>query len=200
MNMPLYADGYRTLPRNSMARPDSMCSISPSVYDRVLGPPPPMAGAGMDKRRSMRDDTMWQLFEWQQRQAYVRQHHHPQQQQPQQRAGHHLYGGMPSPKTMINLSEHAGPSIPPSPSHGSLYQSSYSPLHAYNASSSRSELSSPVYGRGDLSIDRRLRGQLNKVAPPITTSLSHHSQNRSYLFVFNICFVYFLLYHSDFLH
>lgn len=183
MNMPLYADGYRTLPRNSMARPDSMCSISPSVYDRVLGPPPPMAGAGMDKRRSMRDDTMWQLFEWQQRQAYVRQHHHPQQQQPQQRAGHHLYGGMPSPKTMINLSEHAGPSIPPSPSHGSLYQSSYSPLHAYNASSSRSELSSPVYGRGDLSIDRRLRGQLNKVAPPITTLLTAFSE--SLLF---ICF------------
>lgn len=178
--MPLYADGYRTLPRNSLARPDSMCSISPSVYERVLGPPPPQApmagaGAGMDKRRSMRDDTMWQLFEWQQRQAYVRQHHHPhQQQQQQQRAGHHLYGGMPSPKTMINLSEHAGPSIPPSPSHGSLYQSSYSPLHAYNASSSRSELSSPVYGRGDLSIDRRLRGQLNKVRPsPSPKSHSH---------------------------
>ncbi|XP_076125481.1 pleckstrin homology domain-containing family A member 5-like isoform X2 [Alosa pseudoharengus] len=160
--MPMYADGYRTLPRNSLARPDSVCSISPSLYDRMLGPPAASTpGAGMDKRRSMRDDTLWQLYEWQQRQAYVRHPHHPPQ-----RPAHQLYGGMPSPKTMINLSEHTGPSIPPSPSHGSLYQAGYSPLHAYNAGSSRSELSSPVYGRGDLSMDRRHRGQLNKYGYP----------------------------------
>ncbi|XP_062403084.1 pleckstrin homology domain-containing family A member 5-like isoform X3 [Sardina pilchardus] len=163
--MPMYADGYRTLPRNSLARPDSVCSISPSLYDRMLGPPPPGSVPGAsDKRRSMRDDTLWQLYEWQQRQAYVRHpahHHHPQQRPP-----HQLYGGMPSPKTMINLSEHAGPSIPPSPSHGSLYQPGYSPLHGYSAGGSRSELSSPVYGRGDLSIDRRHRGQLNKYGYP----------------------------------
>ncbi|XP_048112045.1 pleckstrin homology domain-containing family A member 5-like isoform X3 [Alosa alosa] len=160
--MPMYADGYRTLPRNSLARPDSVCSISPSLYDRMLGPAAASTpGAGMDKRRSMRDDTLWQLYEWQQRQAYVRHPLHPPQ-----RPAHQLYGGMPSPKTMINLSEHTGPSIPPSPSHGSLYQAGYSPLHAYNAGSSRSELSSPVYGRGDLSIDRRHRGQLNKYGYP----------------------------------
>ncbi|KAE8296136.1 Pleckstrin-like proteiny domain-containing family A member 5 [Larimichthys crocea] len=76
--------------------------MSPSLYDQALGPSPG------DKRRSMRDDTMWQLFEWQQRQAYTRQ------------PG--LYSNMASPKTMINLSDHTAPShsIPPSPSHGSL--------------------------------------------------------------------------------
>lgn len=64
--MPHYGDpGYRTLPRNSMARPDSICSMSPSMYDQAMG----LSSA--DKRRSMRDDTMWQLYEWQQRQAYT---------------------------------------------------------------------------------------------------------------------------------
>uniref|UniRef100_A0AAY4C8N7 Pleckstrin homology domain containing A5 n=1 Tax=Denticeps clupeoides TaxID=299321 RepID=A0AAY4C8N7_9TELE len=148
-----YAEGYRTLPRNSIARPDSMCSMSPSIYEHVLGPAPSSSTAApMDKRRSMRDDTMWQLYEWQQRQAYARvQHHAP-------------YGTMASPKTMINLSELAGPSITPSPSHGSLslYQS-YSPLRGYNASSPRSELSSPFY-RADVTADRRSRGHVAKYA------------------------------------
>ncbi|XP_071351504.1 pleckstrin homology domain-containing family A member 5-like isoform X5 [Trachinotus anak] len=146
--MPQYGDGYRSMPRNSMAQRDSICSMSPSLYDQALGPSP------VDKRRSMRDDTMWQLYEWQQRQAYSRQ------------PG--LYSNMASPKTMINLSEHAAPShsIPPSPSHGSLSMyGGYSPLRSYNMNSAHSEVSSPIYRR-DMSIDRRLRPQLNKYAYP----------------------------------
>ncbi|KAM7414829.1 hypothetical protein PAMA_019583 [Pampus argenteus] len=146
--MPHYGDGYRSMPRNSMAQRDSICSMSPSLYDQALGPSP------SDKRRSMRDDTMWQLYEWQQRQAYCRP------------PG--LYSNMASPKTMINLSEHAAPShsIPPSPSHGSLSMyGGYSPMRSYNMNSARSEVSSPIYQR-DMSIDRRHRPQLNKYAYP----------------------------------
>ncbi|KAM9352592.1 pleckstrin homology domain-containing family A member 5-like isoform 3-T3 [Symphorus nematophorus] len=146
--MPHYGDGYCSMPRNSMAQRDSICSMSPSLYDQALGPSP------ADKRRSMRDDTMWQLFEWQQRQAYSRQ------------PG--LYSNMASPKTMINLSEHAAPShsIPPSPSHGSLSMyGGYSPMRSYNMNSARSEVCSPIYRR-DMSIDRRHRPQINKYAYP----------------------------------
>uniref|UniRef100_A0A4W6CRI8 Pleckstrin homology domain containing A5 n=1 Tax=Lates calcarifer TaxID=8187 RepID=A0A4W6CRI8_LATCA len=146
--MPHYGDGYRSMPRNSMAQRDSICSMSPSLYDQALGPSP------TDKRRSMRDDTMWQLYEWQQRQAYSRQ------------PG--LYSNMASPKTMINLSEHTMPShsIPPSPSHGSLSMyGGYSPMRTYNMNSAHSEVSSPIYRR-DMSIDRRHRPQLNKYAYP----------------------------------
>lgn len=145
--MPHYGDGYSSMPRNSMAQRDSLCSMSPSLYEQALGPSP------VDNRRSMRDDTMWQLFEWQQRQAYTR---------PPPPG---LYRDMASPKTMINLSEHAVPShsIPPSPSHGSLSMyGGYSPMRSY-VSGARSEVSSPVY-RGDASIDRRLRPQHNKVS------------------------------------
>ncbi|KAM7396923.1 hypothetical protein PAMP_019928 [Pampus punctatissimus] len=146
--MPQYGDGYRSMPRNSMAQRDSICSMSPSLYDQALGPSP------SDKRRSMRDDTMWQLYEWQQRQAYCRP------------PG--LYSNMASPKTMINLSDHAAPShsIPPSPSHGSLSMyGGYSPMRSYNMNSARSEVSSPIYQR-DMSIDRRHRPQINKYAYP----------------------------------
>ncbi|XP_029951318.1 pleckstrin homology domain-containing family A member 5-like isoform X11 [Salarias fasciatus] len=146
--MPHYGDGYRSMPRNSMAQRDSICSMSPSLYDQALGP------SMAEKRRSMRDDTMWQLYEWQQRQAYSRH------------SG--LYSNMASPKTMINLSEHAAPShsIPPSPSHGSLSMyGGYSPMRSYNMGSAHSEVSSPVYRR-DLSIDRRHRPQVNKYAYP----------------------------------
>ncbi|XP_037622839.1 pleckstrin homology domain-containing family A member 5 isoform X31 [Sebastes umbrosus] len=146
--MPHYGDGYCSMPRNSMAQRDSICSMSPSLYDQAMGP-------SGDKRRSMRDDTMWQLFEWQQRQGY-----------PPRPPG--LYSNMASPKTMINLSEHAAPShsIPPSPSHGSLSMyGGYSPMRSYNMNSARSEVSSPIY-RGDMSIDRRHRPQLNKYAYP----------------------------------
>ncbi|XP_036373557.1 pleckstrin homology domain-containing family A member 5 isoform X11 [Megalops cyprinoides] len=145
--VPHYPEGYRTLPRNSMMRPDSICSISPSLYDRALGPSP------ADKRRSMRDDTMWQLYEWQQRQAYTKQ------------GPPAAYGTLPSPKTMINLSDHVAHSIPPSPSHGSLaHYQGYSPLRSYNMGS-RSEVSSPVF-RGDVTMDRRHRAHLAKYGYP----------------------------------
>ncbi|XP_041114235.1 pleckstrin homology domain-containing family A member 5-like isoform X3 [Polyodon spathula] len=142
--VPHYPEAYRTLPRNSVARPDSICSISASVYDRALGPV-----STEDKRRSMRDDTMWQLYEWQQRQAYTKQ------------GPIGSYGTLSSPKTMINISDHVTHSIPPSPSHGSLalYQG-YSPLGLYNVGSG-SEVSSPVF-RGD----RRHRTQHAKYAYP----------------------------------
>jgi len=129
-----------------MAQRDSICSMSPSLYEQALGT------SGAEKRRSMRDDTMWQLYEWQQRQAYCRQ------------PG--LYSNMASPKTMINLSEHAAPShsIPASPSHGSLSMyGGYSPMRSYNMANARSEVSSPIYRR-DMSIDRRNRPQINKVS------------------------------------
>ncbi|XP_066525293.1 pleckstrin homology domain-containing family A member 5 isoform X7 [Hoplias malabaricus] len=130
--VPRYPEGYRTLPRN-MLRPDSICSVAGSVYDRALQP------TTAEKRRSMRDDTMWQLYEWQQRQAHTR-------------LG---YGTLPSPKTMSHIPE----SIPSSPSHGSLaLYHSVSPNRPYNPSS---EVSSPVF-RGDLSIDRRHRAHLAK--------------------------------------
>uniref|UniRef100_A0A3B5R4D0 Pleckstrin homology domain containing A5 n=1 Tax=Xiphophorus maculatus TaxID=8083 RepID=A0A3B5R4D0_XIPMA len=152
--IPHYGDGYRSMPRNSMAQRDSICSMSPSLYDQALG------SSAAEKRRSMRDDTMWQLYEWQQRQAYSRQ------------SG--LYSNMASPKTMINLSEHAAlsHSIPPSPSHGSLSMyGAYSPMRSYNMANARSEVASPVYRR-DLSIDRRQRPQVNKYAyPPDRRSL-----------------------------
>lgn len=145
--MPQYGDGYRSMPRNSMAQRDSICSMSPSLYEQALGP-------SSADRRSMRDDTLWQLYEWQQRQAYNRH------------SG--LYSNMASPKTMINLSDHAPPShsIPPSPSHGSLSMyGGYSPLRSFNMNSAQPELSSPIYRR-DMSMDRRLRPQVNKYAYP----------------------------------
>ncbi|CAI5665184.1 unnamed protein product [Oreochromis niloticus] len=144
--MPHYGDGYCSMPRNSMAQRDSICSMSPSVYEQAMGP------SMTDKRRSMRDDTMWQLYEWQQRQAYGRQ------------PG--LYSNMASPKTMINLSEHAAPShsIPPSPSHGSLSMyGGYSPMRSYNMGNTRSEISSPIYRR-DMTVERRQRPPVNKYA------------------------------------
>lgn len=71
--VPRYPDGYRTLPRNSLMRPESICSVSGSVYDRVLRPSSTSTFTTAEKRRSLRDDTMWQLYEWQQRQAFSRQ-------------------------------------------------------------------------------------------------------------------------------
>lgn len=76
-----YPEGYRTLPRNGVMRPGSVCSVAGSVYDRALRPvstPAPTStstctSTSVEKRRSMRDDTMWQLYEWQQRQAFSRQ-------------------------------------------------------------------------------------------------------------------------------
>ncbi|XP_064371771.1 pleckstrin homology domain-containing family A member 5 isoform X6 [Dromaius novaehollandiae] len=133
--LPRYPEGYRTLPRNSKARPESVCSITPSAYDRTMGP-----ATAEEKRRSMRDDTMWQLYEWQQRQFYNKQ------------TTLTRHSTLSSPKTMINISDQAMHSIPTSPSHGSIagFQG-YSPQRTY-----RSEVSSPVQ-RGDVTIDRRHR-------------------------------------------
>ncbi|XP_029553177.1 pleckstrin homology domain-containing family A member 5 isoform X1 [Salmo trutta] len=157
--------GYRTLPRNSMVRPDSICSMSPTIYDQALGMGLGLGISPADKRRSMRDDTMWQLYEWQQRVGYT-----PSPRPTSSTPG--PYGTLPSPKTMINLSEHQGDShqsIPPSPSHGSLYMyGGYSPLRSsYNHSSTRSEVGLPVY-QGDITIDRRhsRTSHLNKYAYP----------------------------------
>ncbi|XP_029767521.1 pleckstrin homology domain-containing family A member 5 [Terrapene carolina triunguis] len=132
---PRYPEGYRTLPRNSKTRPESVCSVTPSVYDRTIGPV-----TAEEKRRSMRDDTMWQLYEWQQRQFYNKQ------------TTLTRHSTLSSPKTMINISDQVMHSIPTSPSHGSIagYQG-YSPQRTY-----RSEVSSPVQ-RTDVTIDRRHR-------------------------------------------
>ncbi|XP_061060758.1 pleckstrin homology domain-containing family A member 5 isoform X3 [Eubalaena glacialis] len=129
-----YPEGYRTLPRNSKTRPESICSVTPSVHDKTAGP------GAEEKRRSMRDDTMWQLYEWQQRQFYNKQGTLPR------------HGTLTSPKTMVNISDQTMHSIPTSPSHGSIaaYQG-YSPQRTY-----RSEVSSPIQ-RGDVTIDRRHR-------------------------------------------
>ncbi|KFZ57300.1 Pleckstrin homology domain-containing family A member 5, partial [Antrostomus carolinensis] len=133
--LPRYPEGYRTLPRNSKARPESLCSVTPSAYDRAIGPV-----TAEEKRRSMRDDTMWQLYEWQQRQFYNKQ------------TTLNRHSTLSSPKTMINISDQTMHSIPTSPSHGSIagFQG-YSPQRTY-----RSEVSSPVQ-RGDITIDRRHR-------------------------------------------
>uniref|UniRef100_A0A8C2FEZ8 Pleckstrin homology domain containing, family A member 5 n=1 Tax=Cyprinus carpio TaxID=7962 RepID=A0A8C2FEZ8_CYPCA len=133
--VPRYPEGYRTLPRN-MLRPDSICSVAGSMYDRALQP------TTAEKRRSIRDDTMWQLYEWQQRQSHSR-------------IG---YGTLPSPKTMGQIAE----SIPTSPSHGSLAgYHTFSPNRPLNPDSC-SEVSSPVF-RGDVTIERRHRPHLSKV-------------------------------------
>ncbi|XP_004409142.1 PREDICTED: pleckstrin homology domain-containing family A member 5 isoform 4 [Odobenus rosmarus divergens] len=132
--MARYPEGYRTLPRNSKTRPESICSITPSTHDKTVGP------GAEEKRRSMRDDTMWQLYEWQQRQFYNKQSTLPR------------HGTLTSPKTMVNISDQTMHSIPTSPSHGSIaaYQG-YSPQRTY-----RSEVSSPIQ-RADMTVDHRHR-------------------------------------------
>ncbi|NXP21588.1 PKHA5 protein, partial [Scytalopus superciliaris] len=138
--LPRYPEGYRTLPRNSKARPESLCSVTPSAYDRAMGPV-----TAEEKRRSMRDDTMWQLYEWQQRQFYNKQ------------TTLTRHSTLSSPKTMINISDQTMHSIPTSPSHGSIAAfQGYSPQRTY-----RSEVSSPVQ-RGDVTIDRRHRAHHTK--------------------------------------
>ncbi|KAF7649575.1 hypothetical protein LDENG_00139360 [Lucifuga dentata] len=163
--VPRYPEGYRTLPRNSVMRPDSICSVAGSPYDRALQP----ATTAAEKRKSLRDDTMWQLYEWQQRQAFSRQ------SLAQPTAVSH-YGTLPSAKTMGNISERSlAPSIPTSPSHGSLaLYSTFSPPRQQSAHnpSSHSEVSSPVF-RGDATLDRRHRTHLTKFGyPPDRRSVS----------------------------
>ncbi|XP_077355276.1 pleckstrin homology domain-containing family A member 5-like isoform X14 [Festucalex cinctus] len=147
--VPRYPEGYRTLPRNSAMRPDSICSVAGSSYDRALRPVSTGAVTAAEKRRSMRDDTMWQLYEWQQRQAFSRQ-------SLAQPTGH--YGTLPSTKTMGNISEHSAVhSIPTSPSHGSLALYNTLPLPCQqgvpNTTSSHSEVSSPNF-REDGTLER----------------------------------------------
>ncbi|KAM8973736.1 pleckstrin homology domain-containing family A member 5 [Pelodytes ibericus] len=129
--VPRYPEGYRTLPRNPKPRPDSLCSTTGGGHERGM--------ISVDeKRRSIRDDTMWQLYEWQQRQFYNKQ------------TTLRRHSSLTSPKTMIHISEQTLHSIPLSPSHGSISgYHTYSPHRAY-----RSEVSSPVQ-RGDITIDRR---------------------------------------------
>ncbi|XP_032329166.1 pleckstrin homology domain-containing family A member 5 isoform X5 [Camelus ferus] len=132
--MARYPEGYRTLPRNSKTRPESICTVTPSAHDRGAGP------GAEEKRRSMRDDTMWQLYEWQQRQVYNKQSTLPR------------HASLTGPEAMVNISGQTMHSIPTSPSHGSMgaYQG-YSPQRTY-----RSEVSSPIQ-RGDVTVDRRHR-------------------------------------------
>lgn len=67
-----YPEGYRTMPRNRMVRPGSICSTAGSVFDLALHRNS-TAMTAVEKRRSLKDITMWQLYEWQQRQAFSRQ-------------------------------------------------------------------------------------------------------------------------------
>ncbi|XP_069819736.1 pleckstrin homology domain-containing family A member 5 isoform X2 [Dendropsophus ebraccatus] len=144
--VPRYPEGYRTLPRNLKTRPDSVCSTAGMLYERGMVPVE-------EKRRSVRDDTMWQLYEWQQRQFYNKQ------------STLRRHSSLTSPKTMVHISDQALHSIPMSPSHGSISgYHTYSPHRAY-----RSEVSSPVQ-RGDLTIERR---------KPHTTKLGFAPERRS---------------------
>ncbi|XP_075459099.1 pleckstrin homology domain-containing family A member 5 isoform X14 [Ascaphus truei] len=142
--VPRYPEGYRTLPRNLKTGPESLCSTRGTLYDRTMLP---MTSTAEEKRKSIRDDTMWQLYEWQQRQFYNKQ------------TTIRRHGSLNSPKTMIHISDQALPSMPYSPSHGSISgYHTYSPHRSY-----RSEVSSPVQ-RGDLTLDRRQKLHPNKHA------------------------------------
>ncbi|XP_073477488.1 pleckstrin homology domain-containing family A member 5 isoform X7 [Aquarana catesbeiana] len=141
--VPRYPEGYKTLPRNLKTRPDSVCSTAGMGYDRTMVPG---SATGDEKRRSIRDDTMWQLYEWQQRQFYNKQ------------TTLRRHSSLTSPKTMVHISDQTLHSIPLSPSHGSISgYHTYSPHRAY-----RSEVSSPVQ-RGDLTMDRRPKAQTSKL-------------------------------------
>ncbi|XP_041534982.1 pleckstrin homology domain-containing family A member 5 isoform X23 [Microtus oregoni] len=135
-----YPEGYRTLPRNNKIRPESICSVAPSGHEK--------AGPGTEeKRRSMRDDTMWQLYEWQQRQFYHKQSTLPR------------HSCLSSPKAMGKPPDPMMHSIPTSPSHGSVAAyPGFSPPRTY-----RSEVSSPIQ-RGDVTVDRRHRAHHPKHA------------------------------------
>ncbi|XP_038621703.1 pleckstrin homology domain-containing family A member 5 [Tachyglossus aculeatus] len=131
---PRYPEGYRTLPRNSRPRPLSTCG-GPGP-----GPGPgPGAGPGAGRLRPGHGDTMWQLYEWQQRQALSRQ------------------GGCPPAPPR---------SIPASPAHGPLAAAPAFPAFPLPASASASSFSPPrgyrpqgvsPGQRGDATLDRRLR-------------------------------------------
>ncbi|XP_061085091.1 pleckstrin homology domain-containing family A member 5-like [Conger conger] len=134
--VPHYPEGYRTLPRNSVMRPGSVCSLAPSLYDRALGP------TAAEKRRSMRDDTMWQLYEWRLRQSC-----------PKHAPLRGSYSTLPNPRSLARPSDRLAPSIPLSPSHGSL-------AHCPPALTARAH-------QGAMTMDRRHRTHVTQyVYPP----------------------------------
>lgn len=175
-----------------MMRPDSICSVAGSAYDRALRPASTSTVTTAEKRRSMRDDTMWQLYEWQQRQASSRQSlaqptgsgatitiklQLSKLPQSSKKLSYSLlnyfdffeghYGTLPSTKTMGNISEHAAVhSIPTSPSHGTLalYNTLPPPCKQgiSNAGNSHAEISSPIV-REDGTLDRLHRTHPAKV-------------------------------------
>ncbi|XP_075199572.1 pleckstrin homology domain-containing family A member 5 isoform X6 [Anomaloglossus baeobatrachus] len=141
--VPRYPEGYKTLPRNLKTRPDSVCSTTGMLYERTMVP---VTAPVEENRRSVRDDTMWQLYEWQQRQFYNKQ------------STLRRHSSLTSPKTMVHISDQALHSIPMSPSHGSISgYHTYSPHRTY-----RSEVSSPVQ-RGDLTLERRQKPPSSKL-------------------------------------
>ncbi|XP_013883643.1 pleckstrin homology domain-containing family A member 5 isoform X2 [Austrofundulus limnaeus] len=167
-NVPRYPKGYRTLPRNSMMRPESICSVAGAMYDQAIRPPSTTTVTTAEKRRSMRDDTMWQLYEWQQRQAFSRQ-------SLAQPTGH--CGTLPRMKVMGIISERGlTPSIPTSPSHGSLERySTFSPPPQQDA---QNPSISPVLRRS-MTLDRRHWPHLTKCDPPSEQRLTTHIPSKT---------------------
>ncbi|KAJ8249653.1 hypothetical protein COCON_G00228690 [Conger conger] len=144
--VPHYPEGYRTLPRNSVMRPGSVCSLAPSLYDRALGP------TAAEKRRSMRDDTMWQLYEWRLRQSC-----------PKHAPLRGSYSTLPNPRSLARPSDRLAPSIPLSPSHGSLAHCP--PLGPY-APDCPPALTARAH-QGAMTMDRRHRTHVTQyVYPP----------------------------------
>ncbi|XP_068611589.1 pleckstrin homology domain-containing family A member 5-like [Brachionichthys hirsutus] len=155
--VPRYPEGYRTLPKKTMMRPGSIYSVAGSVYDQTLQPT--SASSAVEKRRSIRDGTMWQLYEWQQRQSCSRQSVAPP-------AAVGQYCTLPSTKTMGNISEHSvAHSIPPSPSHGPLapYGTFSFPQqpNSPNPNSTDSEAVAPLL-KGDGTLEHRQKAHLTK--------------------------------------
>ncbi|XP_042527532.1 pleckstrin homology domain-containing family A member 5 isoform X2 [Dipodomys spectabilis] len=111
-----YPEGYRTLPRNPKARPDSLCSAAPSIHERPE-----------EKRRSVRGDTMSQLYQWQQRQVCGKQATLPR----------------PAAQPRPGPAEHASPPL--------------ALLHACSPQRSPRPGLSPPGPRGDATLDRRHR-------------------------------------------
>ncbi|XP_069867701.1 pleckstrin homology domain-containing family A member 5 isoform X3 [Dipodomys merriami] len=111
-----YPEGYRTLPRNPKARPDSLCSAAPSLHERPE-----------EKRRSVRGDTMSQLYQWQQRQVCGKQATLPR----------------PAAQPRPAPAEHASPPL--------------ALLHACSPQRSPRPGLSPPGPRGDATLDRRHR-------------------------------------------
>ncbi|KAJ8245369.1 hypothetical protein GJAV_G00270020 [Gymnothorax javanicus] len=156
VGVPRYPDGYRTLPRNSLVRPDSVCSLTPSLYDRTLGP----SASAAEKRRSMRDDTMWQLYEWRLRQTCGKN-----------ASTRSSYSTLPNPRSLVRPSDRLTPAIPLSPSHGSLQQ-----CYPSLPSDGLTAVTARVH-QGAMTLDRRHRTHVMQyVYPPERRSLFSGAQ------------------------